>query len=190
MRATELLALQLSLIHARIEGLADMSRDEWLARPSPGDNPAGFIAWHIVATRDWVVRAMLQARRPIGWDAPFAGTSIGACAIPFGMSPGEADAIAEATTPAGVIAYSRAVTDEIVRWLGTIEDAALDLPAPVARQHLALSPRYDERAYRHELEEDPADMCLWPAWQLLTRPAFTHSLGHLTEIAIARAGAR
>jgi len=184
MKATELFANQLQLVHTRVAGLADITPRQWLSAPGPGENPIGFTAWHIVATRDWTIRAMLQAKPPLGWSRPFAGTGIAVCQLPFGMPATEAEAVARVTSPAEVIAYSAAVTDEILRWLGTIDEAALAVPFPAAREHLALSPRYNEAAYRHELEENPADMCLWPVWALLTRPAFSHCIGHLTEISM------
>jgi hypothetical protein len=186
MNATELLIGQMQLINTRIAGLAGLSRDEWLARPAPGENRVGFNAWHMVATRDWTVRPIFQQKRPIGWDGPFAGTAVARCEIPFGMTADEADAIAEAITPAEVVAYSQAVTDELVAWLRQAGDSALGARVPGAREHLGLSPRYEERGYRWELEEDPDDMCLWPAWMLLSRPCFAHCIGHLTEIGLAR----
>jgi hypothetical protein len=186
MNARQLLANQLQIVHNRLTGLADMTREEWLSRPEPENNRAGFLAWHMVATRDWAVRAILGAQRPIGWDAPFAGTGVALCEIPFSMPLAEADAIADATTPGEVIAYSAAVDDEIRRWLEAATDEDLDNPPARARDHIALSPRYSERDYRWELEENPADMCLWPVWALLTRPSFTHCIGHLAEIDIAR----
>ena len=74
--------------------------------------------------------------------------------------------IAEATSPAQVVEYSAAVTDELVRWLGSIDEAELSAPPANGRAHLALSPRYGERAYRWEVFEDPDDMTQWPVWQL------------------------
>lgn len=189
MKAVDLLAKQIQMVHARVEGLTGFTSAEWMARPGPGRNRVGFTAWHMVATRDWTIRPILQAARPIGWDAPFASTGVATCAIPFGMTLEEADAVAEVVTPAEVAAYSRAVTDELLQWLAATDDAALDVPPPNGRAHLALSPRYEEPAYRHQLESDPADMTLWPTWQLLTRPCFAHCLFHLEEIEFARANA-
>jgi hypothetical protein len=186
MKATELLANQMEMVHARITGLAGMTRQEWLARPAAGENRAGFTAWHIAATRDWAVRAIFQTKPPLGWGAPFAGTAIARCEIPFGMRAEEADAIAEATTPGEVIAYSRAVTDELVRWIGSLDDEVLAFPTSDGRGHLSLSQRYGEKAYREETENSAVPMYDWPTWTLLVRPCFAHSLGHLAEIGLAR----
>ena len=189
MKATELLAKQTQIVNARIVGLKGLTGDQWMARPGPGRNRAGFTAWHMVATRDWTIRPILQAERPLGWDGPFAGTGIAKCAIPFGMPLEEADAIAEAVTAAEVAAYSEAVTAEILRWLERSDDAVLDEPPPNGRAHLAFTPRYEEPAYRHELDSNPAPMTDWPAWQLLTRPGFAHCLFHLEEMEFAKTNA-
>ncbi len=191
MKATELLAKQTQIVGGRIAGLKGMSEAQWMARPGPGRNRVGFTAWHMVATRDWTIRSILQAERPIGWDAPFAGTAIAKCALPFGMSLEEADAIAEAVTPADVAAYSDAVTAEILRWLESADQDALDGPPPNGRAHLAFSPRYDEAGYREELDANSSGMSMtaWPTWQLLTRPAFAHCLFHLEEMEFAKANA-
>ena len=185
LNARELLTNQMRLVQDDIAGLGRLSRDEWLARATPAENQVGFMAWHVVATRDWIVRAMLSGKRPIGWDAPFAGSGIALCEIPFSMTAAEAEAICEATSPREVVAYSAAVTDEFAAWLASVSDSALDLPPVDGRAHLALSPRYNERDYRWQLEEDPDDMCLWPVWTLVVRAASTHCLGHLTEIEMA-----
>ena len=84
MKATELLANQLTLVHARVAGLATLTRREWMARPAPAENPVGFTAWHIAATRDWTVRSIFQGKRPLGWDGPFADTAVARCEIPLG----------------------------------------------------------------------------------------------------------
>ena len=189
MRATELLAKQTQMVNGRIAGLQTFSGAEWMARPGPGRNRIGFTAWHMVATRDWTVRPILQAERPVGWDGPFEGSGVAKCAIPFGMSLEEADAIAEAVSPAEVAAYSDAVTREILGWLARVDDSVLDVPPANGRAHLAFSPRYDEAGYRHELDSNPAPMTDWPVWQLLTRPAFAHCLFHLEEMEFAKANA-
>jgi hypothetical protein len=186
MKATELLANQLTLVHSRVAGLANLSQREWMARPTPDENPAGFTAWHVVATRDWTVRSILQGKRPLGWDTPFGGTAVAKCEIPFGMDASEAVSIAQSTSPPQVVEYSAAVNDELVRWLAGVDEGVLSEPPADGRAHLKLSPRYDDRPYRWELFEDPDDMTQWPVWQLLTRPCLAHCLGHLTEISIAR----
>lgn len=189
MRATELLANQLQMVHARVAGLAGITSREWMARPAPTENRIGFTVWHIAATRDWTVRAILQGKPPIGWGGQFAGSGIGLCQVPFGMPSSEADTIAGAVSPQEAIAYSAAVTEELVRWLSAADDSSLGRPPVDGRAHLALSPRYAERAYRWELEEDPDDMTAWPVWMLLTRPCFSHALRHLTEIDMAPSAA-
>ena len=189
MKATELLAKQTQIVQGRIAGLAGLSNAEWMARPGAARNRVGFTAWHMVATRDWTIRSILQAERPLGWDGPFAGSGIAKCALPFGMPLAEADAIAEAVTPVEVAAYSGAVTAEILRWLEHTDDAVLDAPPSDGRAHLAFSPRYAEAEYLHELDSNPAPMTDWPVWQLLTRPAFAHCLFHLEEMEFAKANA-
>ena len=191
MRATELLAKQTQIVHGRVVGLSDMTPAQWMARPGPGRNRVGFTAWHMVATRDWTVRAVVQAKRTLGWDAPFAGSGIATCAIAFGMPLEEADAIAAAVTPAEVAAYSEAVTAEILGWLARSDDAVLDAPPPNGRAHLALSTRYDEAGYREEIDHNSSgtSMTDWPTWQLLTRPAFAHCLFHLEEMEFAKGNA-
>lgn len=187
MRATELHTNQMQLIHTRLAELSDLTPEEWMSRPSATDNTVGFYAWHIATIRDWAVSAVFQGKPPIGWSKPFSDTQMGLCPIPFGMSAAEADTIAEKTTPGDVVAYSAAVTNELVRWLGSIDDAALGVPAKDGRAHLSLSQRYNDPAYRHQLEADPDDMALWPVSTLLTRACFSHCIEHLTEIGTARA---
>ncbi len=184
MNATDVIANQVKLIHGRLSGVAAATPEEWLARPLPGENRVGFMAWHMVATRDWLARSMLQGARPIAWDAPFAGTGIATCEIPFGMSLEEADAIAEATTPGEVVAYSAAVTGELLHWLNAADDARLAAPSASAASHWDLSRRYAEAGYHEEIDRE--DMTMWPVWQLFSRPALLHCANHLTEIDVAR----
>jgi hypothetical protein len=190
-KATELLAKQTQIVGGRIAGLQGMSEAQWMARPGQGRNRVGFTAWHMVATRDWTIRSILQAERPVGWDVPFAGSGIAKCDLPFGMSLEEADQIAEAVTPADVAAYSDAVTSEILRWLERTDEGALDAPPPNGRAHLVFSSRYDEAGYREELDANSSGMSMtdWPTWQLLTRPAFAHCLFHLEEMEFAKTNA-
>src|SRR5688500_11849908 len=163
------MAKQTQIVGGRIAGLQGMSEAQWMARPGPGRNRVGFTAWHMVATRDWTIRSILQAERPVGWDAPFAGSGIAKCDLPFGMPLAEADRIAEAVAPTDVAAYSDAVTSEILRWLERIDEEALDAPPPNGRAHLVFSSRYDEAGYREELDANSSGMSMtdWPTWQLL-----------------------
>jgi hypothetical protein len=186
MKATEVLAKQMQLIHAEISGLAGLTRSEWMARPLPNGNRVGFTAWHMVATRDWTVRAVLQAARPLGWDAPFAGTGVARCPIAFGMPSAEADAIAAALEPGEVVAYSEAVTDELLRWLERGAESDLARPAADGRRHLALSPRYGDAAFRDEIGGESAELLDWSVWELLSRPCFGHCMSHREEIEFAR----
>ncbi len=187
MNATDVIANQVKLIHGRLSGIASATTEEWLARPLPGENRVGFMAWHMVATRDWLAQTMLKGVRPIGWDAPFASTGVASCEIPFGMSLEEADAIAEATNPADVVAYSAAVTKELLGWLDSADDAQLAVPSATAATHWDLSRRYADPGYKEEMARE--DMAKWPVWQLFSRPALLHCANHLTEIDVARKGA-
>ena len=188
MQTTELIGNQVQLVHGRLSGLAGATTEEWLARTAPGENRIGFLAWHVVATRDWLAQSILRRQRPIGWDEPFSTSGMAVCEIPFGMPLDEADRIAETVEPKDVVAYSAAVTRALLAWLESATDAEIGEPSASATGHWDLSSRYTDPAYREEIARE--DMTGWPVWKLFSRPALLHGATHLTEVDVARKAAR
>ena len=182
MNSIELLKNQVQGIHGLlVSTLQNVTEDEWLSRVAPGDNRVGFLAWHIPAVRDWAVHAMIGGTEPLGWKAPWRHTGVDLCPIPFGMPPSEADLIAENTKPAGVIAYSEAVSAAVVSWLGALNEGDLD-QAPGNRSHLSLSPRFADAEYQAVLD---GGMWGYKTWQLLAGACVSHCRGHLGELGLA-----
>jgi hypothetical protein len=180
MDAVTLLRHQLTGVHGMFRDVVgEITPSEWLARAHPGGNPVGFLAWHIVAARDWAVHTWCQGveevrasaavgRRP-GVNPPYP---------PFGMSAEEAEAIARDVSREDVLAYADAVQEAAIRFLDTLADADLDATNEATRTFGTRLAIYQFPGYLEEV----SDMYDFPLWRTLAGPAFGHVRGHLGEI--------
>jgi hypothetical protein len=180
----------LSLITRQLEAESQVGRgliseitDElWGRSAYPGANPLGFIAWHIIATRDWAVHTAIQGLPDVRERAPFASTAINPALPPFGMSAADAAAIAANATRDDVLVYADAVHAAMMEWLGTLTAEALET-VPDLRANASRLPAYQVPGYIAEVE----DMVGHPIWALLSAPCFAHHREHVGEIVSGRA---
>ncbi|MBI5948981.1 MAG: DinB family protein [Chloroflexi bacterium] len=179
METTTYIAAQIENAANLLKGLlSDVTEAEWRSRAAPGQNLFGFVAWHMVATQDWVVRVALQGLPMVASGPEWVARGVGICHVPFGMPAAEADALALATTPADVVAYSEAVLKHSIAWLTVAGPGALDAVPPGSNRT-----GYSEiAAYRQQCSH----MEGWPAWDLFARPAIGHVRGHLGELDLVK----
>ena len=181
MRAVEVLARQLQLVTAGLQSLAtEISPDEWLCRPGPGQNLVGFTVLHIPCTQDWAINTWMRnlddVRQRPEWAAKLAASQ----AAPFGMSLAEADEMARAVTPADALAYSDAVLEETVAWLQSLSDDDLE-NVPETHAHQQRRTAYRSPGYVEEIE----GMREQQYWRLLSGACVGHCRGHLGELELA-----
>lgn len=68
MKTHQFIHQELHRLHDLLEkGTADLTPDEWHAKPCETSNSVAFIMWHYARTEDNVVRFLLQNRRPTVW---------------------------------------------------------------------------------------------------------------------------
>jgi hypothetical protein len=129
MDAVTLLRNQLTGVHGRYRDVVgSLTPDEWMARPHPGANPVGFMAWHMPAVRDWAVHVWCLGVSQLRESAPFdARPGINPPYPPFGMSAEAAEAIARGTSRDDVMAYADAVHAASMQFLDTLTESGLDL---------------------------------------------------------------
>lgn len=190
MRAVEVLARQMQNVNTALQSLAtEISPDEWLWRPGPGQNLIGFTVLHVPCTQDWAINTWMRnvddVRQRPEWAAKMAASQ----AAPFGMSLPDADEMARTVTPADALAYSDAVLDEAVAWLQSLSDEDLD-HVPETHAHQQRRAAYRAPGYVKEID----GMRDQQYWRLLSGACIGHCRGHLGELELAlqlkRASAR
>ena len=179
MNAIALLKYQLAGITSILHEVAgDLTTEEWLSRPAPGQNLTGFTLWHIPTTQDWTIQTWIRNVSEVRERPDWAGRGgLNVSRLAFGLTLAEADAVAHATNPADLLAYADAVLAENLPWLETLTEAALD-QAPDNRAHLGRHPAYQSPGYRAEVD----DMWDQPVWRLLAGACIGHCREHLGEV--------
>ena len=178
MDAITLITVQLEMVSLMMHNVIGEIPDElWTRSPYPGANPLGFTAWHMPATRDWALHTSIQGVPEVRERAPFASTPVNQPHPPFGMSAGDAAAIARAVTRAEVLAYADAVREAMVSWLGTLAEGDLDR-VPDVRRHAFRLPAHQAPGYVDEVNR----MSGFPVWKLLSGPCYGHLREHVGTI--------
>lgn len=183
MNAIIFLQKQLANINAIYHTLGeDLTDQEWVARPALHQNLPGYIMWHIPRTQDmhvqtWIrgVPEVFHAPRWAHWQ-PLRRLSTG-----IGISLDEADALARHVGRAEVLAYADEVHQEIIAWLGALDEAGLD-PVPAIEQHLAPYPEYQTPWFVKEAGGSFGQ----PVWSQLMRPCLGHVQRHLGELEVVK----
>jgi hypothetical protein len=160
----------------------DLTEDEWLARPAPGQNMLGYSVWHMPRTQDTFVQTWIRGRDEVvhrerwtDWQ-PLRRFGAG-----IGISLDEADEIARSVRRADVLEYADAVQQEVSIWLGTGTDSELDL-IPDMRRRLSAFPEYQTPGF----VEEAASLYDQPVWALLMRPCIGHIHRHLGELEVVK----
>lgn len=130
MRANEVLIDAFERIRGDVHGaLAGLAPADLAHRVDPGANPIGWLVWHLTRVQDDHVADLAgteQAWTADGWADRF-GLDLPAASIGYGHTPEQVSAVADAgLTADDLIGYHDAVTDRTVRYLRSVDDAALD----------------------------------------------------------------
>ena len=159
-----------------LDGLAGIDLVEPVV---PGTSPLGLTLWHVPRTQDWLVQTSVRGVPEVadrfldGLPDPVRygfGT---------GLTPDAVIEAARAVRPDRLVAYARAVGEEIDAWLATLTEADLDAIPPFdARQ--ATRAAYSTPAALAEVQ----GLGGLSVGRLLLRPAMTHVFRHLGEIEI------
>ena len=184
MNTVTYLEMQLANIHAIYHDLVhDLSEQEWLVRPTPGQNCIGYNIWHIPRTQDNIVQLWIRGKAEVCHQAAWTHwQTLRPAGIGVGITLTEADAVATHVQRDETLAYADAVHQEILTWLRQCQDEDLDRVPDVAA-HLASYSEYQTEGYRGQLNS----LFNQPIWNLLLRPCIGHVQRHLGELELAKA---
>jgi DinB superfamily len=168
-----------AVFHSIVDDLTD---EEWVTRPAPGQNTLGYTAWHMPRTQDNFVQAWIRgtaevahADRWMQWQ-PLRRLGIG-----VGITLDEADEIARSVRRADVSDYADAVHQSVLAWLGEVRESDLE-QVPAARGYLSAFPEYQTHGYMEEVN----NLYDLPVWGLLIRPCMGHIHRHLGELDVMK----
>jgi len=183
MNLTAYLQKQFSNFNAVLHGIAgDLTDEEWITRPGPGQNMLGYTVWHIPRTQDNFLQAWIRGQAEIVQGERWAHWAhLKSLGIGVGITLEEADEIARSVRLADVMTYADEVHQAMSTWLGEISEEVLD-QVPDARAHLAAFPEYQTPGYMEEVN----NLYDLPAWGLLIRPCMGHVQRHLGEVDITK----
>lgn len=183
MKASDLLALQLTGIGQILNDLAaEVDVETSRKRPFPGANLICYTLWHVARTVDWAANSMVRGTPEVAFEFDFQGAADARISqIGFGIQLHEADAIAEATTPAEVARYFELVLADATQWLRTNPDLSF---VPDALAHQPDFPGYQTDFYLEEVRsyKEAEETAL----QILAGPAVGHVRGHFGEVDVVR----
>jgi hypothetical protein len=180
---TTYLQKQFANINAVFHGIADdLTDEEWVTRPAPGQNVIGYTVWHIPRTQDtfvqtWIrgIAEVVHGERWTHWQ-PLKRLGIG-----VGISLDEADEIARSVKRTDVLEYADAVHQAVFAWLGESSESDLDQILDT-RQRLAAFPEYQTPGFIEEV----TSLYDQPVWGLLMRPCIGHIHRHLGELEVVK----
>jgi hypothetical protein len=184
MNAVTLLDKQLANINAIFHSLADdLTDQEWITRPAPGQNRVAYLAWHLPRVQDshihtWVrgIPEVVHGDRWSQWGhLRRFGNGIG-------ITLAEADEVALSVRRDDVLAYADAVYSESSAWLDSLSDVDLDR-IPDTRLHLSPYPEYQTPGFYEEV----SSLLDQPIWSQLMRPCIGHIHRHLGELELVKA---
>jgi len=184
-----MLAQQLSTVNLRLHHVCESLTPELLTgRVAPAANPVGFLLWHMARSQDWGVNTALRGVDEVARRPPWAGSPLlRTLGMGTGFGPEQVDRIAAELDLEALLGYADAVHAEVLAWLSSIDESALD-EVPDVAAHTARFPEYQLRAFVEEMDSGPEhDDAVGragglPAWLLLTSVSVTHLHRHLGEI--------
>lgn len=187
-----MLAQQLDTANLRLHHSArDLTPEELTARPLPGVNPIGFILWHMARSQDWAVNTAIRNVPEVITQPPWRGSAIAVPGIGTGFHLSQAVSVAGRIELPLLLDYADAVHGDSVRWLRTLDEAALDSIPDVAA-HEAPHPEYQAPGFRAEMDGGPEhDDAVGrkgglPVWVFLTSVSVTHLHRHLGEVDLVK----
>ena len=183
MNAITYLQKQLANINAIFQGIAeDLTDEEWLARPTSGQNMLGYTVWHIPRTQDLHVQTWIRGLpEVVHSDRWTHWQQLKRLGNGVGISLDEADEIARSVQRAEVMEYADAVYQEISAWLKELNEGDLD-QIPDISQHLSPYPEYQTPGFVKEA----GSLFDQPVWNQLMRPCIGHVHRHLGELEVVK----
>src|SRR5262245_37844862 len=163
MNTTTYLQKQLANLNAVFHGITeDLTDEEWVTRPAPGQNMIGYTVWHMPRSQDSFVQTWARGVPEVAHGERWTHwQSLKHLGIGVGISLEEADNIARSTKRADVFEYADAVYQEISAWLEGLDEHELD-QANDTRQRLSSFPEYQTHAFLEEV----SNLIDQPSWTL------------------------
>ena len=183
MNASTYLQKQLANLNTVFHGITeDLTDEEWVTRPAPGQNMIGYTVWHMPRAQDSFVQTWIRGIPEVAHGARWEHwQTLKHLGIGVGISLEEADNIARSTKRTDVVEYADAVHQEISTWLEGIVEDELD-QANDTHQRLSSFPEYQTPGFL----DDVRNLINQPAWTLLMRPCIGHIHRHLGELEIVK----
>lgn len=183
MNTTSYLHKQFANLNAVFHGIADdLTDEEWVTRPAPGQNLIGYTVWHMPRTQDTFVQTWIRGIAEVAhrgrwtlWQ-PLQRLGIG-----VGISLEEADNIARSVKKTDVLEYADEVHQTVSAWLEASRDSDLDQILDT-RQRLSAFPEYQTPGFVEEV----TSLYDQPVWGLLMRPCMGHIHRHLGELEVVK----
>lgn len=143
----------------------------------PGTSPIGLTLWHIPRTQDWLVNTSIRGVAETADRFRDGLPDPERFGFGTGLTPEEARAAAAAIVPARLAAYAADVGSDLEAWLGSLDEAELDVVPPFGLRQAARA-AYVTPAALEEIE----GLDGLTTGALLARPGLTHLLCHLGEL--------
>ena len=160
----------------------DLTEEEWLTRPGPGQNMLGYTVWHLPRTQDHFLQTWIRGQTEIAnsdrWGDWGHVRSLGSG---IGITLDQADEIARTTRRDNVLNYADVVHQTISAWLAEIGEEDLD-QVPDAKERLMAFPECQTPTYIADVN----NLYGLPVWGLLMRPCMVHIHRHLGELEITK----
>lgn len=183
MNVTTYLQKQFSNLNGVIHYYADdLTEEEWVTRPGPGQNQIGYTVWHMPRALDHFLHAWIRGTNEMVYDNRWAKWyALKPLGIGVGITLAESDQIASSVQLADVLAYADEVHQALIAWLTEIDEGELDR-VPNAQEYLAAFPEYQTPGYLEEIN----NLFGLPVWGLLIRPCMGHIHRHCGELEITK----
>jgi DinB superfamily len=183
MNLTTYLKKQFANLNGVFHAIAgDLTEEEWLARPAPGQNTIGYTVWHIPRTQDNFLQTWIRGQAEIFHSDRWAGWHrLRPLGVGIGIMLDQSDEIARTVHLPDVLAYADQVHQTMTSWLGEISEEDLDSVLD-AQGRLRAFPEYQTPGYLEEVD----NLFGLPVWGLLIRPCMGHVHRHLGELEITK----
>jgi hypothetical protein len=184
MRSVDLLQRQLAFVNSIFHILVDDLTDEEMhMRVLPQTNLIAFDLWHVARSQDWAVQTLARGVPEVVHEQRWRDKgTLATRGIGVGLTHEQADALAHGLKRDDIIAYADAVHAEVLAWLSSIDDDALD-SHPDVLAHYAAFPEYQTPEMR---DATPWAFAEPPLWRCLIGPPLAHVRDHLAEIELLR----
>jgi hypothetical protein len=160
-----------------IEIAEDATDAEWRSRSFPAANLVGFTVWHGARTIDWAVNCVMRGRLELADQPEWQDLNVAGAVFGAGVTRETADGVVDRVSRTRVAAYTRALRQEVLAWLGDLPNEDLAGTIDLKQRHAA-RPEYMAPAVWAEIE----NLDGVPGWQFLARPCMSHIRVHYGEL--------